>query len=139
MSNSEQMKALGRLVGTWEVTGGAKGTCRWEYIEGEHFLVQHVDLVSPEGATVRGLELIGHNKPFMQERGEDVVSRMYSNDGDTLDYVYDLEGDTLTIWGGERNSPAYYRGVFSADGDTVTGSWVWPGGGYESSMTRVKK
>lgn len=137
MSGSEQLQALGRLVGTWKVTGGANGTCRWEYLEGGHFLVQHVDLVSPEGETVRGIEVIGHDKPFMQERGEDVISRMYANDGATLDYVYELDGDTLTIWGGEKGSPAYFRGEFGADGDSLSGAWVWPGGGYDAAMTRV--
>jgi hypothetical protein len=52
--------------------------------------------------------------------------------------VYELEGDTLTIWGGEKGSPAYYVGKFSADGNTMTGAWEWPGGGYESTATRVK-
>jgi hypothetical protein len=58
--------------------------------------------------------------------------------GNTLDYVYELEGDTLTIWGGEKGSPAYFRGTFSADGNSCAGAWVYPGGGgYESTMTRV--
>lgn len=34
----------------------------------------------------------------------------------TLDYRYQLDGDVLTIWAGERDSPAYYRGTFSPDG-----------------------
>ncbi|HEY1175855.1 MAG TPA: hypothetical protein VGF17_06830 [Phytomonospora sp.] len=137
MNPSDQIKALGRLVGTWKVSGGANGTCRWEYLPGGHFLVQHVDLVSPEGTPVIGIEVIGHDKPFMQERGDDVKSRMYGNEGDTLDYVYELDGDTLTIWGGEKGSPAYFRGDFAADGDSLTGAWVWPGGGYDATMTRV--
>jgi hypothetical protein len=57
----------------------------------------------------------------------------------TLDYVYEIEGDTLTIWGGERGSPAYYTGQFSKDGNTLTGGWVYPGGGgYKAVSTRVK-
>jgi hypothetical protein len=53
--------------------------------------------------------------------------------------VYELEGDTLTIWAGEQGSPAYYRGTFSADGNSCAGAWVYPrGGGYESTMTRVR-
>jgi hypothetical protein len=39
--------------------------------------------------------------------------------GNTLDYVYEVEGDTLMIWGGERGSPAYYTGRCSDDGNTV--------------------
>jgi hypothetical protein len=57
----------------------------------------------------------------------------------TLDYVYELEGDTLTVWGGEKGSPAYYKGRFSEDGNTIMGVWTYPGGGgYESTSTRVK-
>lgn len=60
--------------------------------------------------------------------------------GNTLDYVYEADGDTLTIWAGEKGSPAYYKGKWSADGNTNTGAWVYPGdGGYSSSITRVKK
>ena len=41
--------------------------------------------------------------------------------GDTLDYVYELEGDTLTIWAGEKGSLAYAKGTFSEDGNTGSG------------------
>ena len=60
--------------------------------------------------------------------------------GNTLDYVYEVDKDTLTIWGGQKGSPAYFKGTFSDDGNTCTGGWVYPGGGgYKSTMTRVKK
>ena len=55
--------------------------------------------------------------------------RYYDNQGNTLDYVYELDRDVLTIWAGEQGSPAYYKGQFSADGDTLSGAWVCPGGG----------
>ena len=59
--------------------------------------------------------------------------------GDTFDYTYEVDDDTLTIWGGEKGSPAYFQGKWSDDGNTNTGAWVYPdGGGYESTMTRVK-
>jgi hypothetical protein len=65
------------------------------------------------------------------------VSRFYDNMGNTLDYVYELEGDTLTIWGGEKGSPAYSKGTFSDDGDTLSSEWVYPGGGgYRSTRSR---
>ena len=59
--------------------------------------------------------------------------------GNTLDYVYELEGDTLKIRAREKPSPAYYKGTFSNDGNTLSGAWHHPGGGgYESTSTRVK-
>jgi hypothetical protein len=48
--------------------------------------------------------------------------------------VYEL--DAHTIWTGERGSPTYYRGTFSEDDDTLTGTRHYPGGGYEATSTR---
>ncbi|AWS43403.1 hypothetical protein [Streptosporangium sp. 'caverna'] len=131
------VKALDRLVGTWAITGGAEGTVRYEWMPGGFFLLQHVDLTQ-FGQPVTGLEVIGNLRPFGEPAGTDVVSRFYDSTGNTLDYVYELTGDKLTIWGGAKGGPAYYEGMFSADGTTVTGAWVYPGGGgYESIMTRI--
>jgi hypothetical protein len=67
-----------------------------------------------------------------------VVSRFYDSAGNTLDYVYELAGDKLTIWAGAKGSPAFYAGEFSTDGATLTGEWTYPGGGgYASTMTRI--
>jgi hypothetical protein len=133
-----RLRRLDRLVGTWRQSGGVKGQVRYEWMEGGFFLMQHVDL-DHGGHKVRGLEIIGQLRPFGGEPGEDICSRYYGSEGETFDYVYELEGDTLTIWGGERGSPAYYRGTFSADGNTLTGAWVYPGGGgYEAISTRVR-
>jgi hypothetical protein len=41
--------------------------------------------------------MIGHERPFGAEPSEEIRSRFYSNTGDTPDYAYELEGDTLTI------------------------------------------
>jgi len=131
------VKRLGRLVGTWNVSGGVQGRVTYEWMEGGFFLIQHVDLQS--GQSIRGIEIIGRERVFgATEPSRDIKSRYYDNQGNTFDYVYELEGDTLTIWGGERGSPAYFKGDFSSDGDTLAGAWVYPGGGgYESTMNRV--
>jgi hypothetical protein len=135
---STDLQALGRLVGTWTVSGGTQGTVTYEWMEGGFFLLQHVEL-EQYGQEIKGMEVIGHERPFGAEPSADIRSRFYDNLGNTLDYVYELEGDTLTIWGGEKGSPAYYKGRFSEDGDTITGAWVYPGGGgYDSTSTRVK-
>ena len=136
---SPDLKSLDRLVGTWKVSGGAQGTVTYEWMEGGFFLIQHVDL-EQYGQQVRGLEIIGHLRPFGEAPSADIHSRYYDTLGNTLDYVYELDGDTLTIWAGEKGSPACYKGRFSGDGNTCTGAWVYPGGGgYESSMTQVQE
>jgi hypothetical protein len=132
------LRALGaRLLGAWRVTGGAEGTIRYEWMEGGFFLVQHVEF-EQDGQPIKGMELIGHLRPFGEPPSPAIHSRFYDTTGNTLDYVYELDGDTLTIWGGEKGSPAYFRGSFSADGATLTGEWVYPGGGgYQSTATRI--
>ncbi len=133
-----ELMALDRLVGTWRISGDAEGEIRWEWAEGRRFLFQHIDMVHGE-RTIRGLEVIGRLRPLIGEPSADIRTRVYSFlDGLTLDYVYELEGDTLTIWGGEKGSPAFYRAEFSADGDVLTGAWQWPGGGYSTVAKRVR-
>jgi hypothetical protein len=111
------LRSLDKLVGTWDHSGEVQGTSTFEWMEGGYFLIQRVDL-ELYGQEVRGIEVIGHLRPFGEEPSEDIKSRFYDNMGNTLDYVYDLEGDTLTIWGGEKGSLAYSRGTFSDDSKT---------------------
>jgi len=131
------LKALDRLAGTWDVTGGVNGRVVYQWLEGGFFLLQHVDLQQQDGQPIKGIEVIGHERPFGGEPSPEVKSRFYDSLGNTLDYVYELDGDVLTIWGGEKGSPAYYEGTFSQDGRSCAGAWVYPGGGYESTMTRA--
>jgi hypothetical protein len=126
------------LVGTWKISGEAQGQIRYEWMEGGLFLVQHFDL-EHGGRKIKGIEVIGHLHRLGEEPGDELRTRVYSFlDGLTLDYVYELNGDTLMIWGGEKGFPAYYKGTFNDDGNTLTGGWVWPGGGYQTTATRVE-
>ncbi|WP_282785090.1 MULTISPECIES: hypothetical protein [unclassified Nocardia] len=130
--------ALDRLVGTWRVTGGAVGTVTYRWMTGRRFLIQDVEL-EQYGERIVGMEVIGRERPFgAEEPSADIKSRYYGDKGETLDYVYEMDGDALTIWAGEKGSPAYFRGSFDPAGDVMDGAWVYPGGGgYDSTMTRV--
>jgi hypothetical protein len=133
------LKSLDRLVGTWKMSGDTKGKVTYEWMEGGFFLIQHVDL-DQSGQKTKGIEIIGYLRPYGEEPSKDIKSRYYDSNGDTLDYVYEMDGDTLMIWSGEKGSPAYYKGQFSEAGNTLTGNWVYPGGGgYEAIATRQKK
>ncbi|QSB12820.1 hypothetical protein JQS43_14120 [Natronosporangium hydrolyticum] len=134
---SPQLQDLARLVGTWQVTGGAEGTVRYEWLPGGFFLLQHVNLTQL-GQPVAGLEVIGNLRPFGEPPSAEVVSRFYDAAGNTFDYIYELAGDTLTIWAGAKGSPAYFRGSFDAADTTLVGEWTYPGGGgYASTMRRI--
>lgn len=136
-SANPDLQSLNRLVGTWQLSGETNGTATYEWMEGGFFLIQHFDFTL-HSHRIKGLEVIGHLQPFGEAPGPEIRSRVYDSVGNTLDYVYELNGDTLTIWGGEKGSVSYFRGQFSPDGTTNTGKWVWPGGGYTSNMTRIK-
>jgi hypothetical protein len=71
------------------------------------------------------------------EPAAEITSRIYTSLGDTLDYTSEIDGDSLTIWFGEKGSPYVYRGRWGEEGNTLEGEWEWPGGGYEETMTRV--
>lgn len=133
------LKGLERLIGTWKQSGEVDGEITYEWAEDGFFLIQRVDLMQ-YGNRIKGIEIIGHEAPFGAEPSPEIKSRFYSFlDGMTLDYVYEMDGDILTIWGGEKGSPAYYKGTFSQDGNTLTGGWTYPGGGgYQAVSRRIK-
>jgi hypothetical protein len=128
---SANLQTLGRLIGTWKVTGEAEGTVTYEWTEGGFFLLQHVEL----GGS-KGLEVIGHDHKYGEEPSADIRSHYYGfSEGETLDYTYEIRGETLTIWMGDRGSPAYYEGTFDAAGTVLTGAWHYPGGGGYSTVS----
>ncbi|MGH2381558.1 MAG: hypothetical protein ACRDG7_10105 [Candidatus Limnocylindria bacterium] len=129
------LRALDRLVGTWRISGEATGIVSYRWMEGGFFLVQDGEL-ELYGHHNTFTEIIGRERPFGGAPSDDIKSRTYTSEGDTLDYVYELDGDTLTIWGGQRGSASFYKAAFSADGDTISGAWTWPGGGYKATSAR---
>ena len=137
------LKQLDWLVGTWTVSdpSGANaisGKVTYEWLPGGYFLKATHEL-EQYGQKIQATEIIGHLQAFGEEPQKAIKSRNYDNMGNSLDFEYEVDGNTMTIWGGEKGSPAYFKGERSEDGDTQTGGWVYPGGGgYKSSMTRVK-
>ena len=127
------LHTLDRLVGTWTVSGpgGLSGEVRYEWMDGGRWLVQSVDLRSPDEPT-RGVEYIG-----WEEAAGELRSHFFGVGGEHLEYTYRVEGDLLTIWFGGPDSPARFEGRFSADDTVNDGAWRWPGGGYASTMTRA--
>ena len=128
------LRSLDRLVGTWTVDGapGTTGTISYAWMDGGNFLVQTIDLIA-DGEPTRGVEYIGFDPGTQTLR-----SHYFAHSGEILEYTYQVSGDTLTIWFGGADSPAEFVGTFDPTGTRNTGAWVWPGGGYESTMTRVE-
>jgi hypothetical protein len=100
------LRALDRLVGTWRISGDATGTVTYRWMEGGFFLAQEGEL-ELYGHHNNFTEIIGRERPFGGEPSADIKSRNYTAEGDTLDYVYELDGDTLTIGDPDRRRVRY--------------------------------
>lgn len=62
------LRSLDGLQGTWSLGGDTTGSVTFEWIAGEHFMLQHFDLTL-HGHRVIGLEVIGHPRPYGDEPG----------------------------------------------------------------------
>jgi hypothetical protein len=56
------LKALDKLVGTWELSGDVGGTVTYEWMKGGFFLIQRVNMVQEDGQETTGIEIIGHER-----------------------------------------------------------------------------
>jgi hypothetical protein len=127
-----QLRTLDRLVGQWEATGPfLQGVMTYEWMEGGFFLIQHVD-AEARGRQIKGTEYIGFDEDTQTLR-----SHYMDIHGANFTYTWEIDGATIKIWFGEKGSDNYFEGRFSEDGDSYTGAWQWPGGGYTATLTRV--
>jgi hypothetical protein len=128
------LRGLDRLVGTWNVSGPhIRAQVTFEWMEGGFFLMQHVDLVHG-GKRHRGIEYIG-----CDHDSDSLGPPYFGNSESLLEYEWEVDEDTLTIWFGRKGSQNVFNGVFGEDGNSCSGRWAWPGGAYESTMTRVEQ
>ena len=135
---SAALGALGKaLLGSWRFDGDASGVTRYEWLEGSPFLKQSVD-IEVFGKSVKGVEIIGHIHGPGEQASAEIWSRFYSfGDGLTLDYVYELDGDHLTIWFKHKASDNRFTGTIAGDRLSYKGAWAWPGGGYSVTAVRL--
>jgi hypothetical protein len=134
-----KLRQLDRLIGTWRITGpDVEGTVRYEWMEGGFFFIQHFDLVQG-GFHAKGIEYTGYD----EETGT-LRSRLMGTDGSRFMYTYEINGDKLYYWFGEKGSDNFSESTFSPDGNSYTGRWQWPNpdgtkGGYEYVVHRVQE
>lgn len=132
-----RLRTLDPLVGRWAITGDAQGETTYEWMDGGFFLLQRGRLTR-DGRTHSFLEVIGFERGFgATEPAADITSRVYTTTGDTLDYTYEADEETVTIWGGSKGSPAAFRAHWDENRRVLRGAWEWPGGGYATVMTRI--
>ena len=137
-----KLRELDVLAGTWRLEGrdpaagsSFTGTITRRWLPGGYFLVQEMQTDGEEHA---GAEYIGY------DHAQDTLRSMFfSNEGPgpfcsfALEYIWQIDGDQLTIWHGFKDSPARFTGTLDRERGVVDGRWEWPGGGYEATSTRV--
>ena len=57
------------------MSGDVQGTVTYAWMEGGLFLLQRVDLLQ-HGQRIKGIEIIGHERPFGSKPGEGIRSRV---------------------------------------------------------------
>jgi hypothetical protein len=57
------------------MSGDVQGTVTYAWMEGGLFLLQRVDLLQ-HGQRIKGIEIIGHERPFGAKPGEGIRSRV---------------------------------------------------------------
>ena len=137
-----KLRELDVLEGTWrlegrDLAGGAPftGTVQRRWLPGGYFLVQEMRIGDEEQT---GAEYIGYD----HDQGT-LRSMLFGSGGPgpfcsfALEYIWQIEGDDLTIWHGYKDSPARFTGTIDRTAGTIVGRWEWPGGGYEATTTRV--
>jgi hypothetical protein len=126
------LRQLDRLVGAWDVSGPfLNGSISFEWMEGGFFLIQRVDARTPD-QDVKGIEYIGFD-----EDTETLRSHYMDTRGSNFAYTWEVDGDTIRIWFGDKGSNNFFQGRFSEGGNSYSGRWQWPGGGYEATLRRI--
>jgi hypothetical protein len=130
--NVQLKKLAKRLIGKWQVKGPEiDGTIEYELMEGGFFLIQHIDFV--QGEKIKGIEYIGYDQDT-----DTLRSHFMATDGSNFTYTWQLDGETLRIYFGDKDSDMYFEGTFNSDGSQYSGAWHYPdGGGYDATVTRL--
>jgi hypothetical protein len=81
---------------------------------------------------VKGIEYIGFD-----EDTETLRSHYMDTRGSNFAYTWEVDGDTIRIWFGDKGSNNFFQGRFSEGGNSYSGRWQWPGGGYEATLRRT--
>ena len=129
---SSALKTFEPLLGTWQASGGfIEGNVTFEWLEGSFFMVQKVDLRHGD-KSIKGIEYISFDEDTQTLR-----SHFMDNHGSNFTYTWEIDRKIIRTWFGDKTSDNFFEGTFSDNGNSYSGQWQWPGGGYKVTMTRV--
>jgi hypothetical protein len=147
---SALLQPLAKLVGSWELEHRDLNTKeewggkdKFEWLPGGHFMAFH----HQEDKGVNGVMILGYEKGLeetepgkwaVSARPEELVGHWFeSSSGYHYVYIWEIDEHTVRFWLNDKQSGWSFNGEFSKDGNTIAGTWKWPGGGYDLVMKRV--
>ena len=139
-----RLKSLDKLVGTWNLkdrdlkTGEEwSGQDTFEWMDRGFFpAFRHEEF----GKNIKGLMIVGYEKKWGEERrSEDIIGHWFeSSTGSHYTSIWEVDDKVVTFWLEHKDSGMAFKGAFSDGHMTASGTWKWPGGGYELIMTKVE-
>ena len=88
---------------------------------------------------MKGVMILGYEKGWEEtESGKELIGHWFeSSTGSYYKYIWEVDDCTVQFWLNDKQSNMSFSGEFSEDGNTITGTWKWPGGGYNLVMKRA--
>jgi hypothetical protein len=140
----EPLRPFARLIGGWDLHHHGLNTKEewtghdtFAWLPGKHFLTLRHHEDGDEG--IDGITVIGNETGWDEtEPSKEIVGHWFeSSSGHHYKYIWELEGDRVQFWLTSKQSGIFFKGEFSEDNNTISGTWKWPGGGYDLVMRRV--
>jgi hypothetical protein len=142
------LQPFARLIGKWDLTHSDlntkeewTGNDTFEWLPGGRFLTfrHHEDGSNNAQDGIDGLMIIGNEMGWEETKPDaEIVGHWFeSSSGHHYKYIWEIEGNAIQFWLISKQSGMSFKGTFSEDGNTITGAWKWPGGGYNLVMQRA--
>lgn len=139
-----RLQFFNKLVGTWNLkhrdlkTGEEwLGRDTFQWMDGGFFLAFHHEEFEKN---IKGLMIIGYEKKWGEDTpSEEVIGHWFeSSTGSHYIYIWEVDDKSVIFWLEGRDSGMSFKGTFSDDHKTISGTWKWPDGGYDLIMTKVE-
>ena len=130
----DRLRELSRIIGTWRVSGEARGIATYEWFDQRYSIIQRVNL----GET-RGIEFIRYD-----DQTKALQSYYFDRSGSqVLTYRYSIKGDEFRIELDMPDRQGAFVATFSERDRVLDGRWDWVQDGkrmgYAATLTRVTR
>lgn len=121
--NSKLAELTKRLVGKWRVKGHEiEGEAEYKSMKGGVLLVMSVDFVV-DGNKMKVIQHMAYDQDT-----DTLRARYMDTMGDDATYTWVLDGHTLRVSQGGKDSDTYFKATFNDDYSEYTGTWHYADG-----------